>query len=349
MARLRRVDCRTPGYTRRRAGRGFCYYDLNGQRVTDRAVLDRIAALVIPPAWKDVWICPVPNGHIQATGVDARGRRQYRYHDWWRLQRDREKFDHMLEFAHGLPALRVVLADRLAQEGLSRDRVLAAAVRLLDVGFFRIGTEGYAEENQTYGLATILKRHVSLASGAISFDFVAKGGKRRIQSLVDPDVYEVIFELKRRRSGGPELLAYRKSPDGRRGPWVDVRSEEINSYLRDVTGFDCSAKDFRTWNATVLAAVGLAVGTNASSPTARKRCVARAMAEVAHYLGNTPAVCRKSYVDPRVIDCYLGGDTIAAQLGQLGAGAAYGNLSTQGAIEVAVLDLLQSDADSIAA
>jgi DNA topoisomerase I len=349
VVRLRRVDCRGPGFARRRLGRGFGYFDGNGRRLTEPDILARISALVIPPAWKDGWICPLSNGHIQATGLDARGRRQYLYHDAWRLQQDRAKFDHMIEFALVLPDLRLALASQLAQEGLGRDRVLAAAVRLLDLGFFRIGTAGYAEENQTYGLATILKRHGRLRDGTISFDCQAKGGKRQIQSLVDPHLYRVIAELKGRRGGGPELLAYRAPAAGRTTRWVDVRSEEINTFLRDTTGIDCSAKDFRTWNATVLAAVGLAVGVNATSPTARQRCVSRAIAEVAHYLGNTPGVCRKSYVDPRVIDCYLGGDTIAARLEDLGAGAAYGNLSTQGAIEGAVIDLLAPEAGSAAA
>src|ERR1700680_2325560 len=175
VVRLRRVDCRGPGFARRRLGRGFGYFDGNGRRLTEPDILARISALVIPPAWKDVWICPLSNGHIQATGLDPRGRRQYLYHDAWRLQRDRAKFDHMIEFALVLPDLRLALASQLAQEGLGRDRVLAAAVRLLDLGFFRIGTEGYAEENQTYGLATILKRHVRLPDGTISFDYQAKG------------------------------------------------------------------------------------------------------------------------------------------------------------------------------
>jgi DNA topoisomerase-1 len=304
-------------------------------------VLQRIAALAIPPAWKDVWICPLASGHIQATGLDTKGRRQYLYHEQWRRKRDRAKFDHMLEFGRCLPELRLVLTADLSRGDLDRQQVLAAAVRLLDLGYFRIGTEGYAEENQTYGLATMLKSHVTLSGSSVSFDYMAKGGKRRVHSVVEPSVYDVIAALKRRRGGGPELLAYRK-PAGRSVRWVDVRSDEINAYLREVTGIDCSAKDFRTWNATVLAAVALAVASNARTATARARNIRRAMNEVAHYLGNTPAVCRKSYVDPRMVDCYLSGDTIAPRLDQLGAGATYGNPSTQGAIELAVLDLLEA-------
>jgi DNA topoisomerase IB len=284
-----------------------------------------------------VWICPWPNGHIQATGVDAAGRLQYRYHDVWRTQRDREKFDHMVDFGRALPKLRERIADDLAQDGLTRTRVLACAARLLDLGFFRIGTEGYAEQNQTYGLATIRKDHVCVRGNVVEFDYVAKSGKQRIQSIVDPTVVEVVRALKRRRSGGPELLAYRTDD----GAWCDVKSSDINAYIKEVTGGDYSAKDFRTWSATVLAAVALAVSANAArSRTARKRALSRAFQEVAHYLGNTPAVCRGSYVDPRVVDRYLAGVTVAKALEKLGAGAQEGHLGTQGEIEWAVLDLL---------
>jgi DNA topoisomerase IB len=349
--RLRRADCSAPGITRRRFGRGFAYYLHDGRRVTDPEVLERIRALVIPPAWTDVWICTDPRGHIQALGTDAKGRRQYRYHDQWRARRDREKFDHMLEFARALPKLRHATAQHLGDEGLTRDRVLACAARLLDLGFFRIGTEGYAEENQTYGLATIEKRHVRLGQdNSVTFDYVAKSGKRRIQSVVDPAVYEVVAALKRRRGGKPELLAWRRGRE-----WVDVRSADINAYIKEVTGGDFTAKDFRTWSATVLAAVALAVSTDASSPTARKRAITRAMKEVAHYLGNTPAVCRSSYVDPRVVDRYLAGVTVRHAFDRLGEGPAAvpvrdgEPLYTQGAIEEAVLDLLEESAREEAA
>ncbi|HEX2042663.1 MAG TPA: hypothetical protein VHF24_08495 [Acidimicrobiales bacterium] len=346
-ARLRRADCSAPGIRRRRAGRGFTYVDATGRRITDVEVLDRIRALAIPPAWTDVWICCDPRGHIQATGIDARGRKQYRYHDAWRQRRDREKFDHMLQFAQALPALRRKVADDLAGEDLRRERVLACATRLLDLGFFRIGTEGYAEENQTYGLATIHRRHVKLLGNAtVQFDYVSKSGKRRIQSVVDPAVYAVIEALKGRRGGKPELLAYR---DGRR--WVDVRSTDINAYVKEATGGDFTAKDFRTWNATVLAAMALAVSTEARSASARRRAVTRALKEVAHYLGNTPTVARSSYVDPRVVDRYLAGDTMVAALDVLARapGDGEGSLLTQGRLEEAVLDLLDPSSDQPAA
>ncbi|MGI8685520.1 MAG: DNA topoisomerase IB [Acidimicrobiales bacterium] len=335
MARLRRVDCSGPGIRRRRAGRGFVYY-VGDERVTDPKVLARIRAQAIPPAWTDVWICPLANGHIQAVGTDAAGRRQYRYHDDWRVRRDQEKFDHMLDFARALPNLRTVTAADLAGTELNRARVLACATRLLDIGFFRIGTEGYAEQHQHYGLATIRKEHVTIADGEVRFDYVAKSGKRRLQSVVDPEVHAVVRALKSRRGGGPELLAYRRE-DGR---WCDVRSVDINDYVKETTGAHFTAKDFRTWNATVLAAVSLAVAAAATSATGRRRAVAWAMQEVAHWLGNTPAVCRSSYVDPRVIDRYLAGVTVAEALCGLGERASFGQLSTQGAIEDAVLDLL---------
>ena len=332
MPRLRRVCCTDPGLGRRRAGRGFLYVDADGARVTDPDVLARIRALVIPPAWTDVWICSHPFGHIQAVGTDARGRRQYRYHDLWRQRRDRE------EFAAVLPRLRRACTRDLARPEPDRRRVLACAVRMLDLGFFRIGSEGYAEENQSYGLATMRKEHVRVDGDVVIFDYAAKGGKRRIQSVVDPEVHDVVRALNRRRGGGRELLAYR---EGRR--WVDVKSADINAYIKEVTGGEFTAKDFRTWTATVLAAVALAVSSEARSTAARKRAVTRAMREVAHYLGNTPAVCRSSYVDPRLVDRYAEGATIAAVLGKLGAGAEFGQPSTQGTVELAVLDLLADE------
>ncbi len=338
MPRLRRVDCAAPGISRRRVGRGFAYFTPDGRRITDADELARIRALVIPPAWTDVWICVWPHGHIQAVGTDAAGRKQYRYHDEWRARRDTEKFEHMLEFAAALPDLRAQVTEHLARRDLGEERVLACAVRLLDLGFFRIGTEGYAETNQTYGLATIRKEHVKVTDSVVRFDYTAKSGKRRLQSVVDPEVGEVVRAPARRRGGGPELLAYQRD-----GAWVDVKSADINAYVREVTGGEYTAKDFRTWSATVLAALALAVSDHASSAAGRARAVSRAMQEVAHYLGNTPAVCRASYVDPRVVDRYLAGVTVSDTLEKLGADVDPGALSTHGAVEDAVLDLL-SDA-----
>jgi DNA topoisomerase I len=341
MARLRRSHCDIPGIVRKRRGRGFAYFDgASSERINDADMLQRIRDLAIPPAWKDVWICPYPNGHLQAVGIDAAGRRQYRYHDLWRQRRDAAKFDRMLDFAACLPDLRARCAQLLASQKLDREPVLACAVRLLDYGFFRIGMEAYAEEHATYGLATIRKEHVSAQDGNVIFDYPAKGGKQRIVSVVDPAVSEIVQRLKRRRHGGPELLAYRNGRE-----WRDVSSRDINAFIKQQCGQEFSAKDFRTWNATVLAAVALAVsGAAATSKTARKRAITRATQEVAGYLGNTPAVARASYIDPRVFDRYRSGWTIGGVLSELGA--ELGQPSIQGRVEEAVLDLLTERTES---
>ena len=341
MARLRRVDCSGPGIRRRRRGKGFEYLDEEGSRIAEPTVIDRIRELAIPPAWEDVWICPYPLGHIQATGTDAAGRKQYRYHDLWRERRDREKFESMTGFARALPRVRRRVAKDLARKGMPREKVLACAVRLLDRGFFRIGSEDYAEENDTYGLATMQKRHVTVRDDQVVFDYEAKGNQRRLQSIGDPEVAAVVRELKRRRGGGEELLAYK---GGRR--WVDVKSSDINDYVKEAAGADFTAKDFRTWSGTVLAAVALAVSAPAQrGKGSRKRAKTRAIKEVAHYLGNTPAVARSSYIDPRVFDRFDGGLTIAGVLPELGDDVeAWPDL--QGEIEEGVLDLIERDTDS---
>jgi DNA topoisomerase-1 len=336
MTRLRRSDCRGPGIKRVRRGKGLSYQSADGAKVTDPATLRRITVLAIPPAWEDVWICPWPTGHIQALGTDAAGRRQYRYHDDWRLQRDAEKHRRVLTFARRLPLARAIVQAHLSQRGLARERVLAAAFRLLDLGFFRVGGESYAEDNGTYGLATMRRKHVTIKGDVVIFDYVAKSGKQRVQSVVDPSVRKVVKALLDRDGGGQELLAYKE-----KGEWRDISSADINAYLREVVDADVSAKDFRTWHATVLMAVGLAVSTGApTSTTARKRAVSRAVTEVADYLGNTPAVCRSSYIDPRVIDLYDDGVTVARSLERLGDGAAFGQPATHGQVEAAVLRLL---------
>jgi DNA topoisomerase-1 len=331
--RLKRSDLSVPGIRRVRHGRGFRYIDDEGAPVTDPEVLARIDELVIPPAWQDVWICPYPGGHIQATGTDQAGRKQYLYHPRWRERRDSEKFDDMVRFARALPALRAYVDDRLALDDLSEEHVLAVAVRLLDRGFFRIGSEDYAVRNETYGLATMKKRHVRRDGDTLRFDYPAKHGKRRVQAVVDPEVADTIDRLKRRRGGGDELLAFKRA-----GRWTDVKSADINRFLKEATALDVSAKDFRTWGATVLAAVALAVSDEARprSNTAAKRRVTRAVKEVAFYLGNTPAVARASYIDPRVFDRFRDGQTIAP--GVVGADE---GTAIQGGVEEAVLALLE--------
>jgi DNA topoisomerase-1 len=334
MVRLRTVSPSDPGWTRRRAGRGFVYLDQLGVRLPpeDR---ERCVRLVIPPAWEEVWICRHPNGHLQAVGTDAAGRRQYLYHPEWRRKRDESKHDRVLEVAGRLPRARRRVAVHLRLDGMPYERALATAFRLLDLGFFRIGGETYAEANHSYGLATIRKEHVTVENRTVVFDFVAKSGQERYVALADDLVRASVADLQRRRSGGPELLAYK---DGRR--WKDVTSTDINAYVKEQVGGEVSAKDFRTWHGTVIAAVALAgANADATSATARKRAVSAAMKQVAEYLGNTPTVARSSYVDPRVIDLFADGVTISPRLASSDDDLSDG--STHGKVERAVLNLLK--------
>src|SRR3954469_5804653 len=337
MGRLRRVDCGSPGITRRRRGRGFEYLDESGERIEDPEVLDRIRALAIPPAWEDVWICADPLGHIQATGVDARERKQYRYHDRWRARRDRQKFEAMLSFARELPKLRDQVERDLRKRRISRERVLACAVRLLDRGFFRIGSEDYAEENETYGVATMRKRHVTVNGNTVVFDYEAKGSKRRVHVIGDRSIAGLVKTLRTRRGGGHELLAYRNGSS-----WRDIRSTDINDYIKEAVGEGHSAKNFRTWNATVLAAVVLAASArerDMSTKGGRNRAKRDAVKQVARYLGNTPAVCRASYIDPRVFDRFDGGITVGGVFERLPDDPADWP-EIQRPIEEAILDLI---------
>ncbi len=339
--RLRRSDCSGPGMSRVRSGRGFAYMDHDGNRVGDRDVLERIRELAIPPAWRDVWICTDPLGHLQATGIDAAGRKQYLYHPLWRERRDRAKFDRMIRFARSLPRLRRKLAHELDSPEPARERVLACAVRLLDVGLFRIGGEEYASDDSGIGLATMRREHVSFDNGAALFDYPAKGGVRRVHTITDAPAVELVRALRRRRGGPEGLLAYR---NGRH--WVGVSSDDISAYLKAQLSDEFSPKDFRTWNATVLAAVALAAqGRGASSKTARKRAIRDAIAAVASVLGNTPAVARRSYIDPRIFDRYLAGWTIAGALERIGTLETVDERGRR-RIERAVLDLLEGDYDS---
>ncbi len=338
-ARLRRSDPSSPGLHRVRRGKGFSYVDADGAPYRDPEDILRIKQLAIPPAWQEVWICPDPYGHLQATGVDAAGRKQYRYHDRWRELRDRQKFDHMVDFANALPKLRRrVLADLRGGDQLDERRVLACALRLLDIGLFRIGSEQYADEEGGIGLATVTKANVTLAEGEIVFDYLAKSGVRRVQAVQDPPTIEVVSALKRRRSGGDQLLAYRQG-----GRWRPLRSDQISEHLKALIGEQYSAKDFRTWNATVLAAVSLAAdGRGAVSKRARKRAIDGAVKGVATVLGNTPAVARRSYIDPRVFDRYLSGWTIGGELDRIGTLRGPDD-RRRTRLEHAVLDLLHDD------
>ncbi|WP_232320162.1 DNA topoisomerase IB [Herbidospora daliensis] len=328
MAELRPSDPAEPGITRRRRGRSFSYAYADGRPVKDRRTLRRIRALVLPPAWRDVWICRDPDGHIQAVGTDAAGRRQYRYHDAWREEQDRAKFERVGKLAERLPGFRERVRADLGEKGLTRERVLAAAARMLDIGLFRVGGEAY----ESFGLATLRLEHVTCSRGRVSCAYPAKGGVPREIEITDPDVCKVVTALRKGRDEG-ELLGYHRD-----GDWVDVKSDDINDYLRDRFGTEVSAKDFRTWHATVYAAVGLAVSKRVRSRTGRRRAVTRVMKEVAGHLGNTPAVARASYVDPRVITAYERGRTIDRALADLGEGD---GPATHGAAERAVIALLR--------
>jgi DNA topoisomerase IB len=306
--RLRRTDLDRPGYGRRPRGRGFAYLDADGAPLTDDEIA-RVQALVIPPAWTDVWINPDPRGHIQAVGTDAAGRRQYRYHDAWRVRRDAAKFTRVLHVATRLPRLRRQLSTHLHGRGLTRTRVLATATRLLDLGAFRAGGDEYAREDDpsglaTFGLATLRRDHVEVRGERMTFCYPAKGGVSREVTLADELTAPVVRALASRRRAGERLFAYWSRPR-----WREVHSGDVNEYLRDVAGCDVTAKDFRTWHATVAAAAVLAAsGPPPRSPTRRRRTVAAAMRSVADLLGNTPSVARASYVDPHVLDLYARGE-----------------------------------------
>ncbi|MFG1884999.1 DNA topoisomerase IB [Micromonospora sp. NPDC049102] len=301
--RLRRSDPGRPGYGRRRRGKGWTFVDPSGAVVRDPATRARLNDLVIPPAWQDVWIAPHPNGHIQAIGIDAAGRKQYLYHPVWREKQDAAKFDHMLEVARRLPVLRERVGQDLGSRGLTRDRVLATVARLLDMGMFRVGSDQYAAgDDPTFGVSTLRPEHVRTRGGCVVFEFPAKGGIEQVRRIEDPQLCEVLVNLRRRRRTADRLFGYW---DGLQ--WRDVRSDEVNGYLRDASGGEMTAKDFRTWHATVLAAAELAAADPARSVTARRRAVAGVMRAVAELLGNTPTVARTSYVDPRVVDLYQDG------------------------------------------
>jgi DNA topoisomerase-1 len=303
--RLRRSDCSSLGIRRVGRGRGFGYVDADGERIDDEETVARIAELAIPPAWKEVWVCPDPLGHIQATGIDDAGRKQYLYHQRWQQRAAARKFESAREFGRALPKLRAAARRDLKREGAPRERSLACAVNLLDLGFFRVGGERYAEENESFGLATLLREHLTIADGEAVFDFPAKSGQRRIQSVRDEAVIEALEAMRRRRGGPDDLLVYKEG-----GRWRDVHSSDINEYIQEKLGADFSAKDFRTWHGTVLAAVELAAARPPGSKRSYEGAIREAVKNVAEHLGNTPAVARRAYIDPCVIDRFRDGATI---------------------------------------
>jgi len=306
VARLRRTSPEQPGWTRRRAGRGFVYLDEHGARLPEEDA-QRVRDLVIPPAWTEVWITPYPNGHLQAVGTDAAGRRQYLYHPEWRSRRDAEKFDRMLEFGRALTRARELVLTDLGREGMPLERACAVAVRLLDLGYFRIGNDVYADTHGSFGLTTLERRHVRRRQDRLVFTFTGKSGVEHRIEIDDAVVVEAVEVMRRRRSrDDPSLLAYR---EGR--SWRTILPALVNAYVRESTGIEATAKDFRTWHATVLAAAALAETPEPGATKAsRKRAVAGAMREVASFLGNTPTLARSAYVDPRVVDAYEEGRTI---------------------------------------
>jgi DNA topoisomerase-1 len=329
--RLRRADCSLAGIRRVRRGRGFSYEDADGERIDHEETLARIRGLAIPPAWKDVWICLDPLGHIQATGTDAAGRKQYLYHARWSQRAAARKFEEMRSFARALPRLRRAVSRDLGLDGIPRERALACAVRLLDLGFFRVGGEEYAETNESYGVATILRQHVEMKGDEMVFDFPAKSGQRRVQSIRDLAARQAIEAMRRRRGGPEDLIAYRED-----GAWRDVRSTDVNAYIQEKIGDGFSAKDFRTWHGTVLAAAELAGAPKPKSAAEAKRTIAAAVERVSAALGNTPAVCRSSYIDPRVFDRYRDGVTIEAAVSRRGTISA----RTRTRVERSVLELV---------
>jgi DNA topoisomerase IB len=331
--RLRKVSPQSKGWRRRRAGKGFVYLDEHGARLGPEDV-ERIRSLAIPPAWEDVWICPLPQGHIQAVGTDVAGRRQYLYHPVWRLKQDQTKFDRVLGAAAKLPAARRRILTDLALEGMPRGRATATAVRLLDLGYFRIGNDAYTQDNGSFGLTTLERQHVRRRGDVIVFTFVGKSGIEHTIEIDDTAAIAALDRMRRRKSASKRLLAYQ---DARR--WADLDSTAVNAYLADLLGGELTAKDFRTWHATVLAAVALAASDEPGDTKAsRKRAIKAAVDEVAGYLGNTPTIAKNSYIDPRVLDRYESGSTIDVDPSRYRTPE-----RRQAAIEKAVLALLTGD------
>jgi DNA topoisomerase-1 len=299
--RLRYVHDGQPGIRRRRTGRGFTYTGVDGRPVRDDRTLDRIRSLAVPPAWTDVWICPVASGHIQATGRDARGRKQYRYHPRWREVRDEAKYDHLVEFGEALPAIRARVRRDLARDGLPREKVLATVVHLLDTTFIRVGNDEYARENGTVGLTTMKDGNVRIEAGTITFRFRGKAGKWHTVSVHDTRLARIVRLC--RDVPGYELFQYVDDDGSHRS----IGSDDVNAYLRECAGDDVTAKDFRTWAGTVCALKALAAAGVHGTERETAAEVVRAVEGVADRLGNTPAVCRKAYVHPDVIESYLDG------------------------------------------
>lgn len=298
-AGLRYVSDDQPGFQRLKQGRGFRYVDADGRSVTDRQVLARIRSLVIPPAWTDVWICARPDGHLQATGRDARRRKQYRYHPRWREVRDQSKYDKLVAFAQTLPRIRRRVNRDLSRRGLPRERVLAAVVKLLETTLIRVGNDEYARTNDSFGLTTMQNRHARVKKGRVRFEFRGKSGVEHEVDIQDPRLARIVDRCQ--DLPGQELFEYLDEE----GQVHDVTSNDVNDYLRQIAGQEFTAKDFRTWAGTALAAGALQEFEDFDSKAGAKRNITKAIERVAQRLGNTKAVCRKCYVHPAVIDAYM--------------------------------------------
>lgn len=329
------VSDEKPGITRRRNGKGFSYRDSGGQPIKDEAALARIRKLAVPPAYEDVWICPSPNGHIQATGRDARGRKQYRYHPKFRAVRDAAKYDHMLDFARALPSVRETIAKHAALPGMPREKVIAAVVSLLETTLIRVGNEDYAKDNKSYGLTTLKNRHVVVEGGTLRFKFKGKSGKEWDLGIRDRRIAKIVRECQ--ELPGQELFQYIDEEGERRS----VSSGDVNDYLREITGRDVTAKDFRTWAGTVLAALALAEFETFDSDARAKRNLRAAIESVAARLGNTPTICRKCYVHPELVHSYLQGEMLLEVKNQV-ENELRNDLASLKPEEAAVLSLLES-------
>ncbi|NNM70812.1 DNA topoisomerase IB [Enterovirga aerilata] len=332
---LRYVSDDRPGIRRKRAGKGFSYIGVDGKPVRDEKTLERIRKLAIPPAYTEVWICPFPNGHIQATGRDAKGRKQYRYHPKFREVRDSTKYEHMLEFARGLPAIREKIAEHMKLPGMPREKVLATVVYLLENTLIRVGNDDYVKQNKSYGLTTLKDRHVRVDGAELKFQFKGKSGKTWNLRIKDRRIAKIVKQCQ--DLPGQELFQY-IDDEGRR---QDVTSADVNAYLKEITGREVTAKDFRTWAGTVLAALALAEFETFDSDAKAKKNVRAAIERVASRLGNTPTICRKCYVHPEVLHSYLQGD-LMLDIKEEVEEELRKNLATLKPEEAAVLTLLES-------
>jgi DNA topoisomerase-1 len=330
-ADLHRVTDAAPGLARKRSGKAFVYLDPRGRRVRAAAVLRRVKALAIPPAWSQVWICPDAKGHLQATGRDARGRKQYRYHPRFREQRENAKYQHLFDFAAALPRIRAAVARDMAAPGLTRDKVIATVVYLLEATMIRVGNADYARRNKSYGLTTMRDPHVAVDGAEMTFDFTGKSGRAWRIKLKDRRIARIVKAC--RDLPGRHLFQY-LDEDGKR---QRVHSSDVNEYLRRVSGRDVTAKDFRTWSGTLMAALTLAEAEAPTSQAAAKRIIRSAIADVADRLGNTVAICRKCYVHPAVIEAYME-ETLARRFARKGRKRKDG-LETE---EAALLALLKA-------